>query len=125
MSRQNQKRRDPAELLKSFKRLYPMKGSGIESVTILKRGPDGFEALGTLTEESERRMNNQEDIHEHIAQLLRLIPVCPAVVASVLHGCFRQISGEGCLADYKLHQSDEAAEGQLIKTAICRNERSE
>jgi len=103
MSRQHQKRRDPAELLRIFKRLCPTKRSGIESVTILRRGRDGFEALVTLTEESERQvdeasknkpgMNNQEGIHEHIAQLLRLIPVCPAVVASVLHGCFRQISG--------------------------------
>ena len=50
-------KRDPAELLKIFKRLCPTKGSGIESVTILRRGSNGLEALITFTEESERRID--------------------------------------------------------------------
>jgi hypothetical protein len=110
----NQKKRDPAELLKMFKKLCPTKGSGIESVTILRRGTNGFEALVTLTEESERQfddasknkpgMNNQEDIHKCVAQLLRLIHRYPGVVAPVLYGCFRQVSGEGCVVDHKRNQ---------------------
>lgn len=57
MKSKNQKRRDPAELLKTFKRLCPTRGSGIESLTILGRGSNGFEALITLTEKSEQQLN--------------------------------------------------------------------
>ena len=58
MKSKNQKRRDPAELLIMFKKLCPTKDSGIEPVTILRREPDGFEALLTLSEESEQQIND-------------------------------------------------------------------
>lgn len=45
MKSKNQKRRDPAELLRTFKRLCPTKDNGTESITILRREHDGFEAL--------------------------------------------------------------------------------
>lgn len=103
MSRQDQKKRDPLELLKTFKKLCPTKGSGIESVTILKRGPDGFEALVTLTEESEKRLDeipknnprgkiSRKDAHENTTELYS-------------HGRISATGGDGSPEDRQHHYS--------------------
>jgi hypothetical protein len=49
---------NPKELLKAIKKLCPMKGSGIESVTIVYKGPGGDEALITLTEGASQKISN-------------------------------------------------------------------